>query len=130
MKGVFDVPDRKWYEVKINTTMKNGVDKKEIEYDDLQDFEKTQVELGLVTFEQLKKEKGGNINGDTLNEVYFTSLHADSRMGKEEAPFGDEDFYFDFGEDEKLSDVVKKVEEKESIIADETVEESYDDLFS
>lgn len=60
--------------VGLKLKMINGVTKVEITEEHLTDEQKELIELGFMSFEDIKRELGGSMNGSKVKEMQFTGL--------------------------------------------------------
>ena len=72
-KFIVDEED-KIYEYGIVCSMLNGAQKTKITMDMLDDEVKDDIECGLITFEEVVKELGGNVYGDRVKEWQFLEI--------------------------------------------------------
>jgi hypothetical protein len=66
-KGCFDVPDGTYLETEWHCQLFRGTQQKEVTMDDLSDEQKTQISLGIASFEQIKRDM--QTFGDRLDEI-------------------------------------------------------------
>lgn len=111
----------------------NGADTVEFDESQLTKSQKEQVELGLATVDSFKPR--GDIFGDRITELRLskpnmTGAFADGLVDTElkESEF-DEEIYKVVASEEKLSDVVKKAEEKTAKKEEESLSVEEEDLF-
>ncbi|EGT3606857.1 hypothetical protein ACSW9O_15795 (plasmid) [Clostridium perfringens] len=57
------------YELQYKVKFARGAERKEITLDDLNEWQRNAVEVGLKDFEDLKRELGGNTMGDKIDET-------------------------------------------------------------
>lgn len=91
-KKKFTVPDNTWKEFGIVADMINGAEKKVISFDMLDDEQKEEIELGLISFEDIQKEMGGNVVGDVIREYRISRIMRGYSTGAKETVYTDEDF--------------------------------------
>lgn len=87
------VEDDVIYELQYEVKFVSGAERKEITMDDLTDFQKKAIESGNKTFEQVKKELGGNKLGGNIDEIRLVNINLNNYPnGKKETQLTDEDF--------------------------------------
>lgn len=91
-KKKFTVTDNTWKEFGIVSDMINGAERKEITVDMLDDEQKEEIELGLISFEDIQKEMGGNIIGDVVREYRINKIMRGYSTGVKDTVYTDEDF--------------------------------------
>lgn len=88
----FEVEDDKIYELQYHVKFVNGAERKDITLDDLTPMQKEQVELGIETLDEIRRELGGNKFGDNINENRLFKINTiDFPNGAEQTVFTYED---------------------------------------
>lgn len=118
----FRVEDDSIYELQYEVKFANGSEKTEITMKDLTDFQRDLIEDGIVTFEEIKMELGGNKFGDRVTETRLFNINfRDFKSGAEKTPLS-------------LEDLVPEVDETEGELEEvdnntsSDLEEDIDDL--
>ena len=124
----FRVEDNnKYYQLQYNVKITRGAEKKEITIDDLTEFQRNQVEVGLTSLEKIRKELGGNKFGDRVDEIRLININTkDFQNGAEETDLTIDDFIIDKSDNEETKDKVNNEENKNT--ESNTQEEDLDDL--
>jgi translation initiation factor 1 (eIF-1/SUI1) len=96
----------------------DGAEKKEIQLEDLGEDLRSDIECGLISFEDVKKQLGGNVYGDRITEMRYVSY--DVSIGAENTELTDLDVCYPehdhVEEDDDLSIDVSSAEENEEDI--------------
>lgn len=120
--------DNTYYQLQYNVKITRGAEKKEITIDDLTDFQRSQVEVGLKTLEQIKKDLGGNKFGDRVDEIRLININTkDFQNGAEETDLTIDDFIIKKEEDNEQVENTNTTTNNEEI-ENNTQEEDLDDL--
>lgn len=97
----------------------DGAERKEITLDDLGDDLRSDVECGLISFEDVKKQLGGNVYGDRITEMRYVSY--DAAIGIENTELQDIDVCYPEHDDVKV--------ESDIVVTNASSEEDDDDIF-
>lgn len=111
LKRKFTVDDDSWKEYGIVVNMLNGSQKMEITEDMLTDEQKEDLELGLITKEDIIADKGGSVYGERIQEYQFAKIARGFTSGRNDTSYTDEDM------------VVKPIVNE----AEEAIEDVFDD---
>jgi hypothetical protein len=88
----FTVKDKSWKEFGIKVRLLDGSQKVEITDDMLTDFQKEMLELGAITLDDIRKEIGGDIYGDKVQEMVVINVARGYTKGRKDTVFIDDDF--------------------------------------
>lgn len=120
-KSCFEAKHREYYETQWHCEYKCGVNEEEITMDDLTENQKVQIELGLATFEQIKKDMRNSMATTKINELWLIrpTNKYDGNVN-ELTTYTEDDFFVDDVE-----------ESKDDLFggSDDTVDESIESLF-
>ena len=72
--------------------MLDGAQKVEITEDMLTDFQKEMLELEAITMDEIRKEIGGDVYGDKVQEIVITNVSRGFTKGRKDTVFVDSDF--------------------------------------
>ena len=91
----------------------NGAQRKELDLDDLDEETRENIELGLITMEDVKRELGiSNTFGDRVQEYQIIGLMSGFAKGASDTAFTEEDFQLKVAEAE-ADDVIDSIIEGE-----------------
>ena len=122
MKKNFDVSNG-WYQLQWIVKFFNGADDSDISMDDLSDFQKEQIELGIKTFEEIKNSMGGSFKDYSKSEIRLIKPTEAFSEGADLTDYEDLDFQVKSTKDENINDIKQDVKE-------ETKEDTdFDDFF-
>jgi hypothetical protein len=112
VKGCFTKHGKKYMETEWECQIVKSVEQEEVTMDDLSDNEKTQISIGMYTFEEIAKKKQGAF-GARLNEL---------RLLKPTNKYdGDVNNETEYTDDDFITEVINAVETKEDLFGnDET----------
>ncbi len=113
MKNNFKVSNG-WYQLQWLVKFSNGADDVEISMEDLSDFQKEQVELGIKTFEEIKNSMGGNFKDYSKSEIKLIKPTEAFAEGAELTDYEDSDFEFISTKDENIKDIQQEEPKEES----------------
>lgn len=88
----FTVKDKSWKEFGLKVNMLDGAQKVEITDDMLNDFQKEMIELNPDYIDEIRKELGGNVYGDRIQEFIITSTARGYSKGVKDTKYIDSDF--------------------------------------
>lgn len=91
-KKKFHVNDNSWKEFGVVSDIINGSEKKEITLEMLDDEQKEEIELGLISLEDIQREMGGNIVGDFIREYRLSKIMRGYSTGLKDTVYTDDDF--------------------------------------
>lgn len=109
IKHKFIVEDDTYKEYGVIVNMLNGAQKIEITEDMLSDEEKEDLECGLITMDDIRKDLGGNVYGERIKEYQFVKPAKGFSRGRQDTVYTDDDM------------VIKPIEEE--------LPDGVDDLF-
>lgn len=101
IKKQFEVKDSSWKEFGVKVRLLDGAQKVEITEDMLTDFQKEMLELEAITMDEIRKEIGGDVYGDKVQEMIIVNVAKGFTKGRKDTVFVDSDF------------VIKEVEKPE-----------------
>ena len=90
LKKKFTVDDDKIYEYGVEVSMLNGAQKTEITEDMLSDEQKEDLELGLITLDDIRKDMG-QVYGERIQEYQFLKVGRGYSSGRKETAFTADD---------------------------------------
>ena len=108
----FTVADDTWKQLGVIVSLLNGAQKVEIDESMLTEFQQDMILLDELTLDDIRKELGGSVYGDRIQENQFMKLSRGYSKGRQDTVYQDEDF------------VIKKIENDE---VPEEVEDLFDD---
>lgn len=91
-KKKFQIKGNEWKEFGVVADIINGSERKEITLDMLDDEQKEEIELGLISLEDIQKEMGGSIVGNFVSEYRLSKIMRGYSTGTKETVYTDEDF--------------------------------------
>jgi len=96
----FIVDDDTWKEIGVKVKLINGAQKTEITEDMLTELQQELLLLGEITLDDIRKELGGEVYGERIQENQFCGLAKGYSKGRKDTVFIDEDFIIKANEDE------------------------------
>lgn len=105
LKKKFTVDDDKIYEYGVEVSMLNGAQKTEITEDMLSDEQKEDLELGLITMDDIRKDMGGSVYGDRIQEYQFLKVGRGYSSGRKDTAFTADDMIIKSLVDEATDDL-------------------------
>lgn len=118
IKKQFEIEDDSWKEFGVKVKLLDGAQKVEITEDMLTDFQKEMLELEAITMDEIRKEIGGDVYGDRIQETVIVNVAKGYTKGKKDTVYIDSDFVI------KQKEVVEDTPE----FKDEADDISLDDL--
>lgn len=106
----FNVEDDTYKKLGVVVDLINGSQLVDIDESMLTDLQKDLLDLGEITMDDIRKEIGGNIYGDKVQENLFVKLARGYSKGAEPTTYIDEDFVIKAKEDES-SNVDEEIDE-------------------
>lgn len=91
MKRKFVVDDDTYKEYGVVVNMLNGAQKTEITEDMLTDEQKDDLECGLITMEDIRKDLGGDVYGERVKEYQFIKPAKGFTKGRQDTIYTDDD---------------------------------------
>jgi hypothetical protein len=116
IKGQFEVKDKTWKEFGVKVRLLDGAQKVDITEDMLTDFQKEMLELEAITMDDIRKEIGGDVYGERVQEIVIVNISKGFTKGRKDTVFVDSDF------------VIKAIEPEQKETEDIGTEEDLDDL--
>jgi hypothetical protein len=117
LKKQFEVEDNSWKEFGVKVKLLDGAQKVEITEDMLTDFQKEMLELDAISMDDIRKEIGGDVYGERVQEIVIVNISKGFTKGRKDTVFVDSDF------------VIKAIEpEQEEQNEEIGTEEDLDDL--
>ena len=111
LKKKFTVDDEKIYEYGVEVNMLNGAQKTEITEDMLSDEQKEDLELGLITLDDIRKDMGGSVYGDRIQEYQFAKVGRGYTSGRKETVYTSDDMVIKAVVDEATEDLFEDDDE-------------------
>lgn len=105
IKCKFIVDDDSWKELGVVVNMLNGAQRMKITEDMLTDGQKEDLELGLITMDDIRVEFGGSVYGDRVQEYQFSKIARGFSKGRNNTVYTDEDMIIKPIEDETLDEI-------------------------
>lgn len=108
MINQFTVKDKSWKELGLKVKMLDGAQKMEITMDMLSDFQKELLELEAITLDEIRKELGGDVYGDKVEEMVIINVARGYSKGRKDTVLVDSDFVIKEiakDDDDKIFDV-------------------------
>ena len=91
IKHKFIVEDDTYKEYGVLVNLLNGAQKEEITEDMLSDEEKEDLECGLITMDDIRKELGSNVYGERVKEYQFVKPAKGFIRGRQDTVYTDDD---------------------------------------
>lgn len=91
IKHKFMVDDDSWKELGVIVKMLNGAQRMEIDLDMLTEEQRDDIELGLITLDDIRAEFGGNVFGERIREYQFNKIARGYSKGRNDSVYTDED---------------------------------------
>lgn len=88
----FTVEDDSWKQLGVIVNLLNGAQKVEIDESMLTEFQQDMILLGELTLDDIRKELGGSVYGDRVQENQFVKLARGYSKGRQDTVYQDEDF--------------------------------------
>ena len=104
---MFEDDDESFKEYGVIVNMLNGAQRVEITEDMLTDEQKEDIEFGLITLDDIRKDLGGSAYGDRIREYQFVKPARGFMKGREDTVYKEEDMIVKLlvSEDEEAEDV-------------------------
>lgn len=121
IKKQFIVEDESWKEFGVKVKLLDGAQKVEITEDMLNDFQKEMLELEVISMDDIRKEIGGDVYGEKVQEMVIVNVARGFTKGRKDTVFIDSDFV--------IAPVVKEEKEEQSNqIKDDDLLDDLDDI--
>ena len=91
LKKKFTVDDDKIYEFGLEVSMLNGAQKTEITEDMLSDEQKEDLECGLITMDDIRRDMGGSVYGERIQEYQYLKVGRGYSSGRKDTAFTADD---------------------------------------
>ena len=104
MVGKFRVDDDSWKQYGVEFNMLNGSQRVQITEDMLTDDQKEDLECGLITMDDIRREFGDSIYGDRVQEFRFVKPFRGYTSGPQNTVYTDENFELVYGNSEDVTD--------------------------
>lgn len=105
LKKKFTVDDEKIYEYAIECNMLNGAQKSEITEEMLSDEQREDLELGLITLDDIRKDLGGSVYGERIQEYQFAKVGRGYTSGRKDTVYTADDMIIKAIADEATKDL-------------------------
>jgi hypothetical protein len=92
LKKQFEVEGDSWKEFGVKVKLLDGAQKVEITEDMLTDFQKEMLELDAITMDEIRKEIGGDVYGERVQEMVIVNVSRGFTKGRKDTVFVDSDF--------------------------------------
>jgi hypothetical protein len=92
IKKQFEVKDNTWKELGVKIKMLDGAQKAEITPDMLTDFQKEMLELEAITMDDIRKEIGGDVYGEKVQEWIIVNVAKGYTKGRKDTVYVSSDF--------------------------------------
>lgn len=92
MINQFTVKDKSWKELGLKVKLIDGAQKMEITPDMLSDFQKELLEMEAITLDEIRKEIGGDVYGDKIEEMVIINVAKGYSKGRKDTVLADSDF--------------------------------------
>ena len=110
----FTIDDDSFKQIGVVVNLLNGAQKMEIDESMLTEFQQDMLLCGEITLDDIRKELGGNVYGDRIQENQFVKLAKGFSKGREDTVYTDDDFVIKAIEKEtELSEGVTNLFEEE-----------------
>jgi len=113
----FTVVDESYKEIGCKVHILDGSQKVDITEDMLNDFQKEMIELGCMTFDDVRAELGGDLYGDKVKKMVVDTVAKGYTKGRKDTLYKDSDF------------VVKAIQLKEDPKPSDKIDDSSEDIF-
>lgn len=105
LKKKFTVDDDSIKEFGVEVSMLNGAQKTEITEEMLSDEQKEDLELGLITLDDIRKDMGGSVYGERIQEYQFAKVGRGYTSGRKDTVFTADDMIIKAIADEVTEDL-------------------------
>lgn len=92
LKKQFEVEGDSWKEFGVKVKLLDGAQKVEITEDMLTDFQKEMLELEAITMDEIRKEIGGDVYGERVQDMVIVNVSRGFTKGRKDTVFVDSDF--------------------------------------
>lgn len=105
LKKKFTVDDDSIKEYGVEVNMLNGAQKTEITEDMLSDEQREDLDLGLITLDDIRKDMGGSVYGDRIQEYQFLKVGRGYTKGRNDTAYTADDMVINSVVDEEVDDL-------------------------
>lgn len=119
IKHKFIVEDDSFKEYGAIVNMLNGAQKTEITEDMLTDEQKEDLDLGIITMEDIRADLGGDVYGERIREYQFAKPARGFTKGRQDTVWTEEDMI--------IKPIEEEVQDDEDLFEDEKVDDVDDD---
>lgn len=119
-KHKFMVDDDTYKEYGAIVNMLNGAEKTEITEDMLTDEQREDLDLGIITMDDIRAEIGGNVYGDRIREYQLVKPARGFTKGRQDTVWTDEDMI--------IKPIEEAIPDSEDLFEDEVVDDDDDIL--
>lgn len=91
-KKIFTVDDDSWKVMGVTVNLLNGAQKVEIDESMLTDEQREFIELEILTLDDIRKELGGSVYGEKVQENQFIKPAKGYSKGRQDTVYTDDDF--------------------------------------
>lgn len=119
IKHKFIVEDDSFKEYGAIVNMLNGAQKTEITEDMLTDEQKEDLDLGIITMEDIRADLGGDVYGERIREYQFVKPARGFTKGRQDTVWTEEDMI--------IKPIEEEVQDDEDLFEDEKVDDVDDD---
>lgn len=125
IKGQFEVNDDSWKEFGVKVKLLDGAQKVEITEDMLTDFQKEMLELEVITMDDIRREIGGDVYGEKVQEMVIINVSRGFTKGRKDTVYVDSDFEINLPKeteqsisvnDEEIGDVMDDLSDLDDIL--------------
>lgn len=111
MEKQFTVKDNSWKEFGVKVKLLDGAQKVEIDEEMLTDFQKEMLELEMTTLDEIRKEIGGDLYGDKVEEMVIINVAKGFTKGRKDTVFVNSDFVLKAAPAKQPSSKVEEIDE-------------------
>ncbi|HAU86968.1 MAG TPA: hypothetical protein DCW90_16200, partial [Lachnospiraceae bacterium] len=116
IKHKFIVEDDSFKEYGALVNMLNGAQKTEITEDMLTEEQREDLDLGIITMDDIRSELGGNVYGERIREYQFVKPARGFTKGRQDTVWTEEDMI--------IKPIEEEIPEEENLFEDEVVDTS------
>lgn len=113
----FTVTDGSWKQLGVKVEILNGSQKLEITDDMLNDFQREMIELGAMTYDDVRADIGGDVYGDPVRKMIIQGVARGYTKGRKDTVYTDKDFEIkkvEVKEEDNASAAAQNTEENEN----------------
>lgn len=105
LKKKFTVDDDSIKEFAVEVNMLNGAQKQEIDESMLSDEQKEDLELGLITMDDIRRDLGGSVYGERIQEYQYLKVGRGYTSGRKDTAFTIDDMVIKSVAEEETEDL-------------------------